>query len=368
MHMQEEKKAIIALCYDFDKTLCPTDMQTQGFIQSVGYSVDEFWQKTNEIAKNNEMDQISAYMLLMSQEAEGKIIFNREKLKEYGSKIELYNGVVDWFRRINAYGESKGVVIEHYIISSGIKEMIEGTKIADSIKKIFACSFYYNNKGVAKWPAQVVNYTNKTQYLFRIEKGILDVNDDKVNDYYSPDKVRIPFRNMIYIGDSDTDIPCMKLINSMGGYSIGVYDLKSNDKDRVYKMMRENRIKYFVGADYTQDSELDLLVKDIINRTVFNEKLENKYYVCKDEVNEYDYNHKREEVEKNNLILALENSGSFLRTHEIIAKIKNVESWNNKQIEKILTIFDNNSQVGSIRNDYDIKPFYNKILELNNEL
>ena len=170
--------------------------------------------------------------------------------------------------------------LQNYIISSGLKEMIEGTSVAKNgaFKKIYASSFYYNERGVAVWPAQVINYTNKTQFLFRIEKGVLDINDSGVNDYFTPDNMRIPFRNMIYIGDSDTDIPCMKLVNSYGGHSIGVYNADTQDKKKVYKMMHDKRIKYFAAADYSEGRELDTLVKAIIDRTAYNEKLETMHY------------------------------------------------------------------------------------------
>ena len=235
---EKENYPVIAICYDFDKTLSPTDMQAQGFIQSVGYDTAEFWTKSNGLAEENDMDQNLAYMYMMKTESDGQILFTEATLKDYGSQVKLFPGVEEWFDRINSYGNEKGVSIEHYIISSGLKEMIEGTPLAKRgfFTKIFASSFYYNERGVAVWPAQVVNYTNKTQYLFRIEKGTLDVNDPGVNDYFSPDERRIPFRNMIYIGDSDTDIPCMRLVNSFGGHSIGVYDVSSNNKSKVYKI------------------------------------------------------------------------------------------------------------------------------------
>lgn len=197
---------------------------------------------------------------------------------DYGAKVKLFPGVDTWFKRIREYGESKGVIVEHYIISSGLKEMIEGTKVADEFEKIYASSFYYDKDGVAQWPAQVINYTSKTQFLFRIEKGTLDVNDFAVNDYFEPENIRIPFRNMIYIGDSDTDIPCMKLINTNSGYSIGVFNPETQDKRKVYKMMEDKRIKYFAPADYTENSELDILVKSIIEQTASNEKLVSFHY------------------------------------------------------------------------------------------
>lgn len=182
----KEEKPVVAICYDFDKTLSPDDMQAQGYIQSVGFDIKDFWKESNELAENNDMDQNLAYMYKMYLEAEGNMVFNRSALAEYGSKVELFHGVEEWFERIKEYGRQKNVIIEHYIISSGLKEMIEGTKMAKegAFTKVYASSFYYNERGVAKWPAQVVNYTNKTQFLFRIEKGVLDINDPGVNDYF----------------------------------------------------------------------------------------------------------------------------------------------------------------------------------------
>ena len=235
----KEKIPVLAICYDFDKTLSPDDMQAQGYIQEVGYDVPDFWRKSNDLADHNEMDQNLAYMFLMKEESDGKILFTRQKLEEYGSRVKLFPGVEEWFERIRAYGKKQNVMVEHYIISSGLKEMIEGTSVAKAgaFEKIYASSFYYNEKGVAVWPAQVVNYTGKTQFLFRIEKGVLDVNDPGVNESFPPEKLRVPFRNMVYIGDSDTDIPCMKLVSANGCYSIGVYNAESLEKGKVYTMM-----------------------------------------------------------------------------------------------------------------------------------
>nr|WP_297705339.1 HAD family hydrolase [uncultured Butyrivibrio sp.] len=282
---KKEDRPVVAICYDFDKTLSPADMQAQGYIQSVGYNVDDFWNASNKLAADNDMDTNLAYMYKMLDEARGKFVFNRKALEDYGSRVQLFKGVEDWFGRIKKYADEKGVIVEHYIISSGLKEMIEGTSVAKSgaFERIYASSFYYDDRGEAKWPAQVINYTNKTQFLFRIEKGVLDNNDPVVNDYFPEEEIRVPFRNMVYIGDSDTDVPCMRLVNAYGGHSIGVYNAETNDKDKVFKMMYENRIKYFAPADYTENSELDKLVKTIIDRTVANEKLENFHYRNKKE-------------------------------------------------------------------------------------
>lgn len=271
---------VLAICYDFDKTLSPDDMQAQGYIQSVGYDIADFWKETDYLAENNDMDTNLAYMYMMMKEAEGNLIFNKQTLMDYGSRVSLFPGVETWFERIREYGKQKGVKVEHYIISSGLKEMIEGTSVAKegAFEKIYASAFCYNDRGIVVWPSQVVNYTNKTQFLFRIAKGVLDVNDSGVNDFFEPDEIRVPFRNMVYIGDSDTDIPCMKLVNTYGGHSIGVYNATTKDKTKVHRMMKENRIKYFAPADYSEGADIDILLKAIIDRTVVNEHLEEIHF------------------------------------------------------------------------------------------
>ena len=275
----ESDLPVLAICYDFDKTLSPDDMQAQGFIQSLNVDVNEFWQESNTLAKEHDMDNNLAYMYMMATKSYGKQFLTKEVLADYGSKVALYNGVSTWFERICQYGLKQGVQIEHYIISSGLKEMIEGTEMAKNgaFKKIYASTFMFDDKGVAVWPAQAINYTNKTQFLFRIQKGVLDINDPGVNDYIRPEEQRVPFRNMIYIGDSDTDIPCMSLVNINGGHSIGVYDPDSKNKDKVYKMMQHHRIRYYAPADYTDGSDLDTVVKQIIQKTAAYEALEQQY-------------------------------------------------------------------------------------------
>lgn len=359
---RKEEKPVLAICYDFDKTLSPDDMQAQGFIQSVGYDVGEFWKQSNGLASGNDMDQNLAYMLMMQQAAEGKKLFTRGELMKCGKEVALFPGVKDWFKRICTYGEEHGVLVEHYIISSGLKEMIEGTDVAGEFKKIYASSFFYNEKGVAIWPAQVVNYTNKTQFLFRIEKGVLDINDPGVNDSFAPDEMRVPFRNMVYIGDSDTDVPCMKLVNVNGGYSIGVYNVDTKDKTKVYKMMRENRIKYYAPADYSEGKELDILLKAIIDRTAENEALESRFYAYKREQTDADKQTNETEREKVDLLIKLENSRSFATTHAVIEKMRQITVWTKDETESLFTIAVNNSQVFYILSDMDVKAFYQKLL------
>lgn len=361
----KEDKPVVAICYDFDKTLSPDDMQAQGYIQSVEYDIPDFWKKSNSLASDNEMDQNLAYMYVMKQEAEGKVLFTKKTLAEYGAKVELFPGVKEWFERIREYGKEKGVIVEHYIISSGLKEMIEGTSVAraGAFEKIYASSFYYNEKGVAVWPAQVVNYTNKTQFLFRIEKGVLDINDPAVNESFSPEKIRIPFRNMVYIGDSDTDVPCMKLVNTYGGHSIGVYNAETMDKTKVYKMMRDGRIRYFAPADYREGTELDLLVKSIIDRTATNEALEALHYKYKIERIKADKESSEETRKRTDLLIALENSSNFANTHTLIRELQKIDNWSFEEKENLFHIALSNSQVRYILRDSDVKTFYNSLFK-----
>lgn len=363
----KEELPVLAICYDFDKTLSPDDMQAQGYIQEVyGDDVPSFWNESNTMAEANEMDSNLAYMYKMVQEAQGRIVFTRKNLEEYGSRVALFPGVEDWFERIRQYGKEHGVIVEHYIISSGLKEMIEGTTVAKAgaFEKIYASSFMFNERDVAIWPAQAINYTNKTQFLFRIQKGVLDINDSGVNDYFEPENIRVPFRNMIYIGDSATDIPCMKLVNTNGGHSIGVYNNDTLDKTKVYKMLHDNRIRYFAPADYTEGSEIDKLVKAIIDRTASNEVLENIHLRCKKEQEQQDIKigedeNKRERLD---LIISLDGSKNFATTHEIIRKLILIEHWTDEEIDMLLSVAINNHPVRYLLNDIDVNGFYRKII------
>lgn len=199
--------------------------------------------------------------------------------------------------------------------------------------------------------------------MFRIKKGVLDINDQNVNSYFEHNEYRVPFRNMIYIGDSDTDIPCMKLVNLNGGHSIGVYNSDTQDKSKVFRMLDDNRIKYYVPADYTENSELEVLIKRIIDRTSFNEILEHKHYMCVAEKNEETKNLSIEDKNKENLINNLEDSTSFSYTHDIISKLSKIDDWSNDQKRKLCRIAFENKQVRYILTDKDVKKFYERICQ-----
>ena len=263
------KKPIVALIYDFDGTLSPGNMQEFGFIQAIGKSAGEFWTKSNEIAEEQDASNILSYMKLMFDEAKkAGIKLRREDFKSFGASVELFPGVTEWFRIINEYGNSKGVKIEHYINSSGLAEMIEGTAIAKEFKRIFACSFLYNKEGEAEWPGVAVDYTAKTQFLFKINKGILSVRDNKkVNESKAEDNKRIPFPQMLYFGDGETDVPCMKIVKMFGGNSIAVYNPDIKKKVNVAKkLLRQQRVNFITPADYTKGSRTYQVVCAIIDK------------------------------------------------------------------------------------------------------
>ena len=263
------KEPIVALIYDFDGTLSPGNMQEFGFIQAIGKSPEEFWRMSDDIAKGQDASNILAYMKLMFDEAKTTgIKLRREDFMKFGEKIELFAGVREWFKAVRKYGKSKGVKIEHYINSSGLAEMIEGTPIAKEFKRIFACSFLYNEKGEAIWPGVAVDYTAKTQFLFKINKGILSIRDNKrVNESQMEEKKRIPFSHMIYFGDGETDVPCMKIVKMFGGNSIAVYNPQIEKKKKTaQKLLRQKRVNFMSPADYTVGSRTYKLVCAIIDK------------------------------------------------------------------------------------------------------
>lgn len=260
------KKA--AILYDFDKTLCTKDMQEYSLIPSLGYeNPGEFWDEVTELSVRHKMDGISAYLYMLKKKFdETGSPLCKDMFYHLGKEIVLYPGVDTWFSRINAYARRHGFLMEHYIISSGMKEIIESTPIADEFTKIYACSYYYEN-GTAQWPAQIVNYTTKTQYIFRINKQTLDENDDKkVNEYVDPKERPLPFSRMVYIADGLTDVPCMKLVKEHGGKAIAVYNPKSPKAyDVAKKLMEDGRANYMAEADYGEDSRMEKLMQKIID-------------------------------------------------------------------------------------------------------
>ena len=267
------QRPIIAFLYDFDKTLCTTDMQNYAFIPGLGMTPAEFWAEANGFGRRHRMDGILAYMYIMLREAERRDRpFTREDLVEKGRGIELFPGVEDWFRRINAFGETQGVQVEHYVISSGLREIIEGSSISREFREIYASEFYYDQAGRPVWPKLAVNFTAKTQFVYRINKGVLDVSDDKtLNDSMPDDSKRVPFTNMIYMGDGLSDVPCMKMMRAYGGQAIAVY--QAANRRGVEQLLRQGRVDYIYPADYREGTGLEITVKNIIRKMAVSQQL-----------------------------------------------------------------------------------------------
>ncbi len=267
---------IVAIMYDFDRTLCTKDMQDYSFIPSLGMTESEFWQYSNALGQREHMDSILAYMYAMVKISKDKNIpLLRQNLVDMGKNVELFKGVEGWFDRITEFGKDNGMQVEHYVISSGMKEIIEGTPISKCFKSIFACEFLYDENGNGVWPKTDVNYTNKTQFVYRINKGVLDVaNDNDLNRSMPDDSKRVPFCNMIYIGDGLSDVPCMKMMKAYGGYSIAVYQ---NKDSKVEDLLKKGRVDYIYPADYSENTGLDITVKNIIRKMSISETLYDEY-------------------------------------------------------------------------------------------
>ncbi len=250
----------LAIIYDFDGTLAPGNMQERQFIPDVGMTAKEFWGEVDAISEKNQADKILMYMYLMLEKARNKVSVRRQDFRSLSSGIEFFPGVERWFGRMNGYGRERGVSVEHYLISSGNSEIIEGTSIAESFRRIYASKFLFDANDVAVWPALAINFTTKTQYLFRINKGAHDLNDDsKINEYVAQGDRPVPFENMVYIGDGQTDVPCFRLVKDLGGLSIAVY--AEEKRKFAEKYHKEGRVNCVAPAVYTENSKLDNAVK-----------------------------------------------------------------------------------------------------------
>ena len=270
-------KTIVAFVYDYDHTLCTTDMQNYSFIPSLHIKPAEFWSAANDLSKRENMEPLLAYMYLMIEwSKKNQLPINREAFVQLGKDIEYFPGVETWFKRIDEYGASKNVEVQHYVISSGNKEIIEGSSIFQYFKEVFACEYMYEN-GQAVWPKSVVNYTTKTQFLYRINKGVLSLSEnDKVNASMPDEDKPDPFQNMVYIADGETDVPWMKTVRSKGGIAIAVYDKKK--KKPAKRLFNDGRVDFLCEADYSEGKQLDIIAKLIIDKVAPADQLYRLHY------------------------------------------------------------------------------------------
>lgn len=271
-----KKRPVIAIMYDFDRTLCSEDMQNYAFIPDLDMTPQEFWSETTEFGEKENMEKVLAYMYMMVSKAEEKgIKFSKQYLRSLGTSIKYYKGVLTWFKRINDYGASLGLDVEHYIISSGVKDIIEGCEIAKEFKNIYACEYMFDAQGDVVWPKIAINYTMKTQFVFRISKGVDRIHDDDmVNQRITEADRRVLYRNMIYLGDGITDVPCMRLVKDKGGKSIAVYP--RGKKEKVAGLLRDKRVNYIALADYSENTELENIVKLQLEYIALLSKMEEK--------------------------------------------------------------------------------------------
>ena len=276
-------KPVIAIMYDFDKTLAITDMQNFSFIPSLGYTPEKFWKETTKFCEKMDIDRVLGYMYMMLSFAKKQgIKITRKYLNEQGKSIKYFRGVENWFERIKEYGREKGLIIEHYLITSGNKEIVEGTSIFKEFKQVFGCEYIYDEETLeATWPKTMINYTQKTQYIFRISKGLIESNDDsKINEKTLVR--RVPYENMIYLGDGLTDVPSMIVVKENNGTSIAVY--KKGERDKVSRLFEDGRVNYICKADFSENGELDKVVKLIIDGIQIKESLERRSLEMKKEL------------------------------------------------------------------------------------
>lgn len=264
------KKLIpLAIAYDFDGTLAPGNMQEFDFVPKIGMSKKKFWLEVEDLAREHDADGILMYMKHMLDKAgAAQVPVRKSDFVEFGRSVELFEGVESWFDRIDGYGRTFGLKVEHFIISSGIREMIEGTPIGKKFAAIYASSFVYDHHGVARWPALAVNYTTKTQFLFRINKGVLNVHDNsRINEYVAKHERPVPFENIVFVGDGDTDIPCFRLVKEQGGHAIAVYKPNTRGaKSKAEKLVRDGRVNFIAPANFGEHGEIEIFLKRIIEK------------------------------------------------------------------------------------------------------
>ena len=263
------KRIPFAIAYDFDGTLAPGNMQEYDFVPAIGMTKKRFWKEVNELTRTHNADNILTYMMHMIDKAmAADVTVRREDFVAFGRSVTFFKGVENWFDRIDAYGGARGFHVKPYIISSGIREMIEGTPIAKKFSAIFASAFIYDSYGMAKWPALAVNYTTKTQFLFRINKGALNVYDNtRINAFIPKEDRPVPFEHMVFIGDGETDIPCFRLVKDQGGHAIAVYKPATpGAKSRAERLIAEERVNFIAPANYRENSAMDRFVKGVIDK------------------------------------------------------------------------------------------------------
>ncbi|MEI8385960.1 MAG: haloacid dehalogenase-like hydrolase [Verrucomicrobiota bacterium] len=261
----------IAIIYDYDQTLSPTYMQDEALFPVFGINPPHFWQRCGELVRDQGFDNELAYMKVLLDCLEMDRPTNA-KLRELGSRLNFYKGLPEMFEDfrsglLSGEHEAHGINVEHYIVSSGLRTLIEGSRLAPYIRKIFGCEFAVDERDRITFPKRVISHTQKTQFLFRINKGMLEMDED-VNDHMAPELRPIPFQNMIYVGDGPTDVPCFTVMRRNGGQAIAVYnpdDPSRSSFKKCYQLCTHaDRVKNIAPSDFRQGSHLRLLLEEMV--------------------------------------------------------------------------------------------------------
>ncbi len=264
-------QSTIAIIYDYDQTLSPNYMQEEAIFPHFGIDGKQFWQRCGELVHRHGYENELAYMKALLDYLEMDRPTNAQ-LRELGAKLTFFPGLPEMFaefetRLLTDEHQTHGIVVEHYIVSSGLRELIVGSRIEPHVRAIFGCEYAGDDNGRITFPKRVISHTQKTQFLFRINKGMLDLSQD-VNDHMPTELRPVPFQNMIYVGDGPTDVPCFTVMKHNGGRAIAVYN--PDDATRVsfkkcYQLTAHaDRVRHIAPADYRPGSHLRLLLEEMV--------------------------------------------------------------------------------------------------------
>jgi hypothetical protein len=267
-HMREYPHKTIAIVYDFDGTLSPLSMQEYTVFPELGIDPKAFWAEVKAVTKANEATEVLTYMRLMAERiSQGSLPIDRARLRELGAKVPYFPGVETWFDRINRFVQEQTsgyVKVRHYIVSAGLKEILEGVSISKNFHAIFASQYHYDAFGRPTFVNRVITDVSKTQYLFRINKGVEDLSL-QVNDHMPEEDRPIPFRNMIYIGDGDTDVPSMAVTRKNGGHAFAVYS-PGEKIGKCDELFKAGRVDAYFEADYSPNTRLEIFFKGLLKK------------------------------------------------------------------------------------------------------
>ena len=261
----------IAIVYDYDQTLSPNYMQDEVLFPKFGIDAKKFWARCHALVKDDGYDNELAYMKALLDYLDMDRPTNAE-LRALGGRLNFFPGLPEMFDEfqttlLDAQHEAHGIHVEHYIISSGLKALIEGSRLAKYVRAIFGCEFAEDREGRITFPRRVISHTQKTQFLFRINKGMLEYSED-VNDHMPADLRPVPFEHMIYIGDGPTDVPCFTVVRQHGGHAIAVYNPEDPSRSSFKKCYQlsthADRVRHIAPADYRKGSHLRCLLEQMV--------------------------------------------------------------------------------------------------------